>query len=66
VASDKHIVARLARNSGKLEQAQLDDGVADDLLDDLAELVLRQDGQVLVLPQVAMPSDTGVAAIYRY
>jgi hypothetical protein len=56
VASDKHIVGRLVRNSGKMEQAQPDDGVA----------VLRQDGQVLVLPQVAMPSDTGVAAIYRY
>jgi hypothetical protein len=66
VASDKHIIGRLARRSGMLENAPPDDGVADDLLDDLAEMVLRQDGQVLVLPQVAMPTDTGVAAIYRY
>lgn len=38
----------------------------DDVLDDLAEMVLKQDGRVLVLPPEAMPTDTGVAAIYRY
>jgi hypothetical protein len=38
----------------------------DDVLDDLAEMVLRQDGHVLILPDNAMPTDTGVAAIYRY
>jgi hypothetical protein len=39
---------------------------SDDVLDDLAETVLRMDGQVLVLPATQMPTDTGVAAIYRY
>jgi len=38
----------------------------DDVLDDLAEMVLKMDGQVLVLPRENMPTDSGVAAIYRY
>jgi len=52
VAQDKHIAPT--------------DAASDDVLDDLAEMVLRTDGQVLVVPQGAMPTDTGVAAIYRY
>jgi hypothetical protein len=38
----------------------------DDVLNDLAELVLKQDGRVVVLPPESMPTDTGLAAIYRY
>lgn len=37
-----------------------------DILDDLAELVLSGNGTVLVFDKEAMPSDTGIAAIYRY
>jgi hypothetical protein len=43
-----------------------DDPRSGDALDDLAEMVLKTDGAVLVLPPDRMPSDTGVAAIYRY
>jgi hypothetical protein len=39
---------------------------ADDLLDELGELVLRMKGTVLVLPGEVMPTRTGLAAIYRY
>jgi len=39
---------------------------SDDVLDDLAEEVLKMDGRVVVLPPEAMPTETGVAAIYRY
>lgn len=39
---------------------------ADDLLDDVGELVLRMKGTVLVLPGEVMPTRTGLAAIYRY
>lgn len=37
-----------------------------DLLDDLAERVLRTGGQVIVAPQSSMPSATGLAAVFRY
>jgi hypothetical protein len=38
----------------------------DDLLDDIAELVLRNGGQVVVVPAERMPTQTGLAAIYRF
>lgn len=37
-----------------------------DVLDDLAEAVLRNGGEVIVVPPERMPSATGLAAIYRY
>lgn len=37
-----------------------------DLLDDVGELVLGAGGHVYVLPRDDMPTDVGVAAIYRY
>jgi hypothetical protein len=37
-----------------------------DLLDDIGEAVLRQKGNVLVVPSECVPSRTGLAAIYRY
>ena len=39
---------------------------ADDILDDLAEMVLAMKGRVVVVPTARMPTKTGVAAIYRY
>ncbi|WP_261342071.1 hypothetical protein [Thalassoglobus neptunius] len=38
----------------------------DDILDDLAELVMSTKGEVVVVPAEQMPSSTGVAATYRY
>jgi hypothetical protein len=38
----------------------------DDLLDDMGELVIKMGGQVMVLPAEKMPSETGLAAIFRY
>jgi hypothetical protein len=46
--------------------AGLKDPAADDVLDDLAEMVLKADGAVLVLPPDMMPTTSGLAAIYRY
>jgi hypothetical protein len=39
---------------------------AGDVLDDLAEAVLRNGGEVIIVPHERMPSRTGLAAIYRY
>jgi len=67
VPENQHIPGKVLRNSGMIappERGTKDH--AEDVLDDLAEMVLRTDGQVLVLPPDHMPTDTGVAAIYRY
>jgi len=37
-----------------------------DILDDLAEQVMRTGGQVIVAPKGSMPNDKGLAAIFRY
>jgi hypothetical protein len=43
-----------------------DDFGESDLLDDLAERVLKTGGQVIVAPQGSMPTATGLAAVFRY
>jgi len=66
VQANQHIPGKLLRHSGLIQPADRNQPAAEDVLDDLAEMVLRADGQVLVLPPENMPTDTGVAAIYRY
>ncbi|MDB5297677.1 MAG: hypothetical protein JWO31_3660, partial [Phycisphaerales bacterium] len=51
---------------GVVAAPDVEDPRVDDVLDDLAEAVLRTDGDVLVLPPDLMPTDAGLAAIYRY
>ena len=38
----------------------------DDLLDDVGEHVLKAGGEVVIVPAERMPTDTGIAAIYRF
>lgn len=45
---------------------ELNDNGIDDVLDDLAEMVLHQGGEVWVLPPDCMPTDTGAASINRF
>jgi hypothetical protein len=67
VESDKIIPMRiLDLETGKTQKQDLENPDADDLLDDLGELVIKMGGEVTVLPADKMPSDTGLAAIYRY
>lgn len=69
VDATRHIPGRLEPTddaSVQFRPAEMSDPRADDVLDDLAEMVLKTDGAVLVLPPEMMPSETGVAAIYRY
>jgi hypothetical protein len=51
---------------GRIEQGELPDPAIDDVFDDLAENVLRTRGEVVVVPRARMPSNTGVAATYRF
>jgi hypothetical protein len=38
----------------------------DDFLDDVGELVLKNGGQIVIVPADRMPTQTGIAAIYRF
>jgi hypothetical protein len=51
---------------GRIEHGELPDPAIDDVFDDLAENVLRTRGEVVVVPRARMPSNTGVAATYRF
>ena len=66
VQAGRHISGKLHRDTGQIDQAELTDLRVDDVLDDLAEMVLRMDGKVFVVPPEHMPTDQGVAAVYRY
>lgn len=66
VDADRHVPGRLDRDSGAVEIAELADAEIDDLLDDLAEVVLRAGGDAIVVPAERMPTATGLAASYRY
>ncbi len=63
VEAEREIPGHLDRATGAVSPAS---GGADDLLDDVAELALEAGGQVIVVPSARMPTQSGVAAIYRY
>ncbi|NLF72228.1 MAG: hypothetical protein GX575_24605 [Candidatus Anammoximicrobium sp.] len=52
--------------SGAIQRTDLDHPDVEDLLDDVAEAVLQNGGEVIVVPKDQMPSSSGVAATYRY
>ncbi len=66
VEADREIPGRIDVDTGAVELADGADASIDDLLDDLAESVLRTQGDVVIVPTERMPTRTGVAAIYRF
>jgi len=66
VASDHHIAGKIDAINGTMVPGELSNPEIDDVLDDLAEIVMGMDGEVLVLQSDEMPSKTGVAATYRF
>lgn len=66
IEADRHVPGRIDPSTGAIEYDDLADPEVDDLLDDVAELVLRNGGQIIVVPAERMPTDSGVAAIYRF
>ena len=64
--ADRHVPERLEAASGRVHRADLEHPKVDDVLDDLAEHVLRTGGEVVIVPASNMPSTTGLAAIFRY
>jgi hypothetical protein len=66
VEAERLVPGRVDPESGKVAFADLDDPDVGDVLDEIGEHVMRRGGEVVVVPSERMPSDTGVAAIYRY
>jgi hypothetical protein len=66
VESDRQIGGKLDGATGQVEVLDLSHPGADDLLDDLEELVGKMGGRVLVIPAEQMAGRTGLAATYRY
>ena len=66
VEADRQIPGRLNGQTPQAETGELDDPNTDDLLDDIAEMVLRQGGDAVIVPADRMPTRTGAAAIFRY
>ncbi|MCF6460688.1 hypothetical protein C3E88_06460 [Clostridium sp. Cult3] len=66
IEADRIVPGKVDLLTGELERGDLGDPSFDDVLDDLAEMVFKNKGEVVVLPKERMPSDTGVAAVFRY
>ena len=52
--------------TGEIDTKDLKETAVDDVLDDLAEVVFKTGGEVVVLPKERMPVETGAAAIFRW
>lgn len=66
IEADKIIPGKIEPESGQIVLNDALDPGFDDVLDDLAEMVLMSGGKVKVLDKEQMPGSSGVAAIYRY
>jgi hypothetical protein len=67
VEADRIIAVRVTNLvTGNTQKKNLSNPKVDDLLDDMGELVIKMGGQVMVLPPGKIPSETGMAAIFRY
>jgi hypothetical protein len=67
VEADKVIEARISNlTTGNTQKKDLNDPRVDDLTDDMGELVLKMGGKVVIIPAEKMPTETGLAGIFRY
>ncbi len=66
IEADRQIPGKVDVEARRVERADLEDPQTDDVLDDLAEIVLRTRGEVVIVPAERMPGKTGLAAIYRF
>jgi Bacterial archaeo-eukaryotic release factor family 3 len=66
IEARREIPGRIDAATGAIEGADLAHPEVDDVLDDLGTLALKMGGQVVVVPTDRMPTETGIAAIYRY
>jgi hypothetical protein len=66
IEADRIIPGHFDPVSGSIQFAELRVPMVEDILDDLGEYALKTGGEVVIVPAERMPTDTGIAAIYRY
>lgn len=66
IEANREIIGQYYEGSGNIHLGTTDHAQSDDLLDDLGEQVMKNGGQVFVIPAAKMPTTTGAAAICRY
>lgn len=66
IEADRRIPGRFDVATGDIELDDLANSEVDDVLDDLGALAMKMGGQVVIIPTEQMPTETGIAAIYRY
>jgi len=66
IEARREVPGRIDAATGAIELDDLDHPEVDDLLDDLGVMALQRGGQVVVVPTERMPTESGIAAIYRY
>ncbi len=65
IEADRIIAGKIDSNTGELKYGDKSSPIYEDILDNLAEMVLRDKGEVLVLASQEMPTTNGAAAIFR-
>jgi predicted Zn-dependent protease with MMP-like domain len=65
VEAERRIPGHLDKETGGVTLGSVEDEQVDDVLDDLAEMVLSRGGHVVVVPAGDMPTSAGVAAVFR-
>jgi hypothetical protein len=66
IEDQKIIPGKIDYKQGKIIKGSLSDPNTDDILDDMIELAIKTGSKVYVLDKKQMPTDTSVAAIFRY
>ncbi|MDQ6759191.1 MAG: hypothetical protein M3Z32_04900 [Acidobacteriota bacterium] len=66
VEAQRHISGQLDQGTGCITFGAVGSPQTDDVLDDLAELVLKKGGHVTVAPAADMPTTHGLAATFRF
>lgn len=66
IEDERMVPGRLDEDTGDIQWGSLDDPDVDDLLDDIGAHARKMGAEVVVVPAARMPTDTGVAAVYRF
>jgi len=66
IEENRIIPGKIDYDTGEIKLCDSSMPDCDDILDDLAELVLKNGGAIWVFPREKMPGHTGIAAIFRY
>lgn len=64
--ADRIVPGKINKETGELRLADAGDPEAINSLDELAYLLYKNKGEIIILPKERIPSSTGAAAIYRY